>query len=619
MKQIHRINGQVVNPPSNYEELELSINYDNDNPNRTINVTRFDWRFEEWAIIKAIYDSGVTGGNGIFEGIPHTIELKEGGTSITLLDGYIDLTTAVWDENQVEADTVPRAQIDWLNDVAEGFTFDYLKERGLIIPARDYKFMPYVLDSVPNYKEAFIVQMTLTFVIIELQSVISDLTKEGTKISTIIDAAGGVIGLIGTVIYVIGLFITIIDLLLDLVQLIIQPIKYKPMMSIKKHIEIACQHLGLTYSSPLLQAEPYNRLYVIPESFSNPEQQADDRIFGFLSPDENNQNGFFSGTFAELLRAVKDMFNARIRIESNQLQILPSLKQLNSASFTLPDYDIDRFETNASEVVGTYMISYSYDTTEKQTIDNWQGNNYQVVLQPKTSTSDDLRLIKGLTRVQIPFARAIRKTKLTVPERLADTLLNVIGPITSVLVSVANVAIKGINAVIRTLNKVKKALAVVGVKIKVDLETIDPLNDPELADAIDNRVGVMLLDTDIISVPKVTIARIGSTNRKNKISDENDSYLTANQLYNRHHYTNSFAPNSDNAQRIIWNFDNVEMNLSDVQTVESEGVVRLPGGNIAEVIEFNYNPSTRLCNFVVHERKLYTNNLTEVKIEPIGR
>lgn len=619
MNQIHRINGQAVNPPLNYEELELEINYDNDNPNRAVNVSRFRWGFEEWATIKGIYDSGVSGGNGIFEGIPHTIELKEGSSSITLLDGYIDLTTATFDENEVEADTIARAQIDWLNDVAEGFTFDYLKERGLIVPVRDYEFMPYVLDSVPNYKEAFIVRMTLSFVIIEMQSVISDLTKDGTKLATVIDAAGGVVGLIGTVIYLIALFVTIIDLILDLIQLIIQPIKYKPMMSIQKHIEIACQHLGLTYASPLLQSEPYNRLYVIPESFSNPEQQSDDRIFGFLSADPDEQNGYFSGTFADLLRAIKDMFNARIKIEGKELQILPSLKTLNSATFTLPNYDVDRFETNASEVVGTYVISYSYDTTEKQTIDNWQGNNFQVVLQPKTKTSDDLRLIKGLTRVQIPFARAIRKDKLTNPEKIADVALNVLGTIISVMVSIANVAIEGINAVIRTLNKVKKALAVVGVKIKVDLETIDPLNDPELADAIDNRVGAMLLDTDIISVPKITIAKIGSTNRKNKISSENETYLTARELYERHHYTNSFAPNSQNAQRIIWNFDNVEMNLNDVQTVEQEGVVRLPGGNIAEVIEFNYNPSTRLANFVLHERKIYTNNLTETKIEPIGR
>ena len=61
------------------------------------------------------------------------------------------------------------------------------------------------------------------------------------------------------------------------------------------------------------------------------------------------------------------------------------------------------------------------------------------------------------------------------------------------------------------------------------------------------------------------------------------------------------------------------MNLSEVKIVEQEGVVRLPNNNLAEVIEMKYNPSSRLCNFVLHERKMYTNNLTEVKIEPIGR
>lgn len=620
MKQLHRINGSIVNPPSNYEELELSVNYDNDNPERSVNVTRFTWNFEEYDLIKSIYDSGLTGGPGVFEGIPHTIELKEAGSTFQLLDGFIDLTSANFDEDQVTVDTVPRAQIDWLNDVAEGFTFEYLKEVGKLVPLRDYKFMPYVLDSVPNYKEAFIVQMTLTFVSLELTRVLSELTANGTEIATVIDAAGGVVGLIANVIYIIALFITIVDLMLDMVQLLIQPIKYKPMMSVKRHVELACDHLGLTYSSPLLDADPYKDLYIIPESFNNPEQQADDRILGFLSPDADEQNGYFNGTFAQFLRAIKDMFNARIKIENNELQILPSLKTLNSASFKLPDYDVQAFEDNSKDVVATYTISYSYDATEKQTIQNWQGNNFQVVLSaPGGSNDQSLRLLKGLRQIQLPFARAIRKEKLTVPERVADVFLNIVGPIIGVLVTAANVAIEGINAVIRTLNKVKKALAVIGVKIKVDFKEVNKLDDPGLGELIDNRLGVMLLDTDIITVPKIAICDIGSTSRKNKISEKNESYLTAKELYERHHYVNSFAPNKQNAQRVIWRYDNVEMNLSDVQTVIQEGVVRLPSGDIAEVLEMNYNPSDRLCNFVVHQRKIYTNNLKEVKIEPIGR
>jgi len=620
MKQIHRINGQVVNPPSNYEELELSINYDNDNPNRTINVTRFDWRFEEWAIIKAISDAGLTGGPGVFEGIPHSIEIQENGSSFTLLDGYIDLKTATFGENQVQVDSVPRAQIDWLNDVAEGFTFEYLKEVGIIDPETDYKFMPYVLDSVPNYKEAFIIQMTLTFVGIEFQRVVKELTADGGKLATLVDTPSGVINLIANALYLIALFVTIIDLILDMIQLIIQPLKYKPMMSIKKHIDRACEYLGITYSSPLLDAEPYNRLYVIPESFNNPEQQSDDRILGFLSPDEDEQNGYFNGTFADLLRAIKDMFNARIRIEGKELQILPSLKTLNSATFKLPDYDVDSFEYNASNIVGTYLISYSYDTTEKQTIQNWRGNNYQVVLSaPNTSGDKDLRLISGLNRITIPFARAIRKESLTTPEKVADAVLNVLGAVVDVVVTVINGAIDGLNAAIKAVNKLKNALKTIGIKIKAEFNEVNKLENPGLGDLIDDRVGTMLLETDIITVPKITIVREGTTSRKNKVSSENETHLKAGQLYELHHYVNSFAPNSKNAQRIVWKFEKVEMNLAEVQAVESEGVVRMPSGNIAEVIEMNYNPSTRLCNFVVHERRIYTNNLKEVKIEPVGR
>lgn len=619
MKQIHRINGAIVKPPSNYQELGLAINYDNDNPERAVNVTQFQWNFEEWDKIKSLFDDGISGGLGVFYGVPHTITIEENGTSLEIFNGYLDLTTAEFDENQVTVESVARANIDWLNDIADSFTFDYLKEKGFIRPVVDYNYIPYVLDSVPNYKEVFIIQMTLTFITIELSNVIIRIGGSTGETATVINAPGGVVTLISDILYATLLLITIVDLILSMIQMIIQPLKYKPMMAVNTMIEKACQYLGLTYSSPILQSSPYDKLHVIPESFANPETNTDTRILGFLAPDSSVQNGYFNGTFGELLRELKTLFNLRIRIVNKELQLLPAQRTLTSASFQLPSYDVTAFRTNANEVNGTTLISFSYDTTEKQTIDNWQGNNYQVVLEPVRQGAQDLRLIKGFNRIQTRFARAIQKTTLTTPERVASVALDALDLVIGTIVNVGNIAIRTINSITRTINRLKNALSVIGIKIKADIPSIRKLNSPNFGELIEDRIGAMLLETDIISVPKLTLVDLGSTSRKNKISPDNDSYLTAKRIYELHHQSTSFAPNATNAQRYIWNYEGVEMNLNDVLTVQNEGVVKLPNGNLAEVMVLDYNPDTRLANIEIHERRIYTNNLKEVGIEPIGR
>jgi hypothetical protein len=43
MSLIFRINGNKVDPPSNFKELEIELSFDNDNPSATLNVTSFNF------------------------------------------------------------------------------------------------------------------------------------------------------------------------------------------------------------------------------------------------------------------------------------------------------------------------------------------------------------------------------------------------------------------------------------------------------------------------------------------------------------------------------------------------------------------------------------------------
>ena len=61
------------------------------------------------------------------------------------------------------------------------------------------------------------------------------------------------------------------------------------------------------------------------------------------------------------------------------------------------------------------------------------------------------------------------------------------------------------------------------------------------------------------------------------------------------------------------------MNLEDYRNVKEDGYVQLSNGTVCKVLSFEFNPQDRLAKFVIEERKLYTNNIKERIISPIGR
>ena len=296
--QVHMINGVEVTPPKNYEDIDVELNFGRDEVDRSVSISSFEWIDKVAADLKAKFESGLSGGVGVFEGIPHKIILQNGTSSLVLLDGYIDMTSAQFDQDLVTADSVPARDIDWLNDVADGFTFEYLEAKG-IITTSDYHFVPYVVASVPAYKETFIAILTLVFVGTELNALITDIGGSSIETGSVIDTLGGAITLIGKLVYAIALVATIVNLILDMIALIIGFVKYKPCMLLNDLMEKGAQYLGMTYSSPILQSSPWNKMVVIPESYSNPEDQSDNRILGFRLPDRTEQTGYYRGTFGD--------------------------------------------------------------------------------------------------------------------------------------------------------------------------------------------------------------------------------------------------------------------------------------------------------------------------------
>ena len=618
MQVIDYINGVQVNNPINNDDVALEINFQPGDNDVSLSTFSFEWAENEAKILTDYLKDGISGGKGITMGLPHRREIVENGKILNVLDGYIDLASAQWNRDLVTADTKEKAGLEWVTEVADGIDFQTLYQKGFLTD-NDKVFVPYVISSVPNYKDIMITTLTLVSIGIWIKQSVKEITSEGLKVGTIIDSLGGIIGTIAAIIYAIFLVVSIVKLILDLVALVISRVKYAASMSVNRQIEAACSYLGLKYTSSILQDTAFNNLYIIPEAFAPPATQADDRIKGYLFGNKIEQTGYYTGTFGDLLRRITGMFNMRIVSSSKGLELLPMLKPLTSARFTIPDYYIPQFTTNASDLVSNLQLRFETDMVDLNTIDNYKGTIVQSqLIHPSVSKAErKLQLLKGFNQVSFGFSRAIRKNKLTQPEEALDTLLEVVGAVIGALISAANAVIDVVNQIMQKLRDIKRILGRIGIDIKADFDPVPTLDDPNLGDIIDNRIGMMLLDRDQIGNAKIVLLDVNADMKKTKIAVNNNTQLSALNLFNTFHKSKSFAPGKNSAQRYIYSVPKVEMNLNDVLTVMNEGNVRFKN-KIMEVVSCSWNSGTRLADFVVKERKNYTTNLVETISEPDG-
>lgn len=619
--------GSQINPPKNWQELELELNFDKDRQLSGQQVSTNEWEFvrENADKIEAWIDGGLSGGVGIFEGIPFRIEIDRAGVIEKPFDGYLDITEA--ETISCNRATIPakeRANIDFLNDTADGFTFEYLESIGAITSS-DYKLVPYVINSIPSYKDAAISLLGAYVMSQELKRVAHEFEQLFPELANIFESASTIIKAVLKVLYMTSLLIAMIQLINQLIKFIIQPVKYHACMKAKDLLEKGAAHLGYTFKMDELNQAPFDDMVIMPEKLRSPKNSKDKQILGFTIPKKTDHKGYFRGTFGDLLRIMKQIFNAKIVVDSNkQIQLIRRDKTSGAASFSIPPIDQKFYNTNANEFQANYLIEFDTDVSEKNTIQEYAGTSYQVILRPKIVKNSDLILMKGIEQVSIPMALAKRKTELTVPEELVQGFLNAF----SILVNVAIVLVNGIisiaNVVIKAINAVIKALKLVGIKVKWNIKPIPKLKAVNLGNLIQNRIGMMLLENDQFTRPKVFLLNEGSQAKFNKLAINNSTILSAKYLYNNFHVVNSFFPEPslgrpNGNQYIIREYDNVPFCFDDYQKVKSNNFVFDSLGNPSEIESLRWNPYDQKAFIRVRTNQLYTNNLIKIALEPDGQ
>jgi len=273
----------------------------------------------------------------VFEGVPFRIEVADSGVKRVLYDGYLDLSTGVFQCNQVTATAKERLSIDYINDIADSFTFEYLNTRLVvkddvtIMPFSDrYVYIPYVISTVPSAQDAILAAVSLITMIIELQSALKAFISYLVGLEAF--AWEDLFKIILHVAYIAFLFATILKVTQDLFNAIIQPVKYHAGMKIKDLCIIGSEWMGFDFASEtILELDEFEDLVILPQKYNMEVNDEIDFLQGFTDAANlalptgvqlgdslhQEEQGYYNGTFGQLLRDLKVMFNAKVIIEEN--------------------------------------------------------------------------------------------------------------------------------------------------------------------------------------------------------------------------------------------------------------------------------------------------------------
>ena len=609
-------------PPKNWKELAIELNFDKDKENVTtqVSITDFEFVRENSDIINNWIIKGLTTGVGVFEGIPFRIEIQRNGVLEVPFRGYLDLTQqSKLSQNRCTVRAIEENGIDSFNDKADGFTYQYLYDNGIITSA-NFEWVPYVLSSVPDYVEACVSIVGVYVMVKEIKEVIQKLI-EFVSDMPVYYVFSTYIKLILYILYLILLIIALIKLVKAVVLLIIQPVKYHASMRLKSLLEKGAEHLGMTFQSPILDSDPFDKAYVIPEKYFNEPNKKESQILGFTEP-EINQLGFYKGTFGDLLRECKKMFNAKVIVKNNVIHLYRMDYIDSSSQYTLPDIYNPYFELNTDEFKANTLISFMTDSVDKNTMQDYLGTSYGLCIEPNVITNKNMVLMKGFEEVRINFALAKTKTSLTTPEEILATFLDLFNTIAGAVITVVNAVIEVLNTIIGIVNGILDKLAAIGIKLNFELPEIPLVETPDFSNKYKGRIGMLKVEKDLISVNKICILDVSESAKNTKIHAVNDLALSGKFLYENFYHVNSFIPSVEkpNANQFYkTSYEKVPFTFDDYEKVKENNSIFTAKGLDALVDSIKWNVWEQHADISIRVNKLYTNNLKSTGSEPDGR
>lgn len=614
LKSTFRINGvdTISNElvvPINWQNAFINLSFDKDSviakSKGVVSTTEWEWISKTAKFLSDYQKEGITGGFGVLVGIPFQWELTDDNQRQIIFDGYLDLSNAIFECDKVTAPSRERKQIDDLNSKVDSFTYEYLLSLGRLTPS-DYSYVPYAKLPVQNLALELVLAITqLTILIIELVQAISTLVKHIQAL--VVFSWPDLLKAITHQIYCLFLMRTVSQAITNIIKLIIQPIKYHAGMTELRLMQVGAEYLGYDFKSNILE-DQFPNAVIIPEKWNIPENPDDELITGFTgvnqminlissSTNHTNQQGYFNGTFGDVIRILKTKYNAKIVIEEsttggNQIMRLEREDYIGdiNALYEIPAIDNnDTFRLNSDEFNANYLIEYQLDSINRACYLDYGGTILQATISANNFDDEGLVLMTGLETKSIGLAKGSRKNTLTRVETAVGPLLDTVDTIIGDLVFGWNETMLDLwfaaVSIIDTLNDIINFLNNVpggGLNINpIDSSIVGSLDSmpfiPLPVRFGGDRTGVMQVESDFLNIPHNVIlaetaeAVVISPNAfslenfpangelvdltpyfssqsttgdflSNRLVENHSFEIGSKNLYQKFHYINSFVP-----------------------------------------------------------------------------
>jgi len=588
----HYLNGVQIEEPRNWQDLEVTMDWSKGKIDSTISLDALEFAGQAAIDIIARMNGGLSGGLGYFEGEPYRVEIGELLNPAMTFNGYLDFTDnpITKDCNIVQVALKREQGEDWINDVADGFSYRYLASddyngAGKIVQA-EFRRVPYVINYIPDGVELLILSISTFMLTKELvESIKGIVTQTKELIASVIPTVGGNAGgpvagvnigaIVGAIIslavqiaYTIGIVFALVKLIEQIIEQLAPVKRFHLGLSIKQLFQKACDHLGLEFKSTLIDNLYGGEWIVIPskghKGGSKPAG-ADNTWRETGVP--TSSDGL--DTFAAVIRTFKGVFNADFKIKDGVFEFERVDYWKNTSSFVIPDTFVDQdnytnpFTVNTSDIKANYTIFWGTDQQDQNTLDNANGRLFQAVTSTNTVGNQKLVNIKGLKENNIPFSMAVRKDKLTAIEEV----------------------------------------------LKVFLQAADflsgQLDQPNsFAAQFSARIGAMHLSSHFTGRPKMVVMS------GNSLALDQRSILDARRLWDNYHFIESFVTiDNENAQRVIVNEQTIPFCFQDFVLLVNNNYCENEAGERAEIKTLNWMVEENTAVVSYEIERVYDNNL----------
>ena len=577
----HYRNGILVNP-RDFDQAKIIMDWTGKKEAANITINSIKLVGSEGAALRDRILSGLTGGVGFFEGEPYRIEIGELGNSFGF-DGYLDFASGVdfIDECEVECQLKREQGTDWINEVADGFSYRYLESIGVITKS-DFFAVPYVINYIPDGVQLLLLAIS-TFQV--TRETIDAVKAVANQVADVIDAATLVIGvppgvdigniiqavlsLIAQVAYTALLIVALVKLIEQIIEELMPPKRYHLGMPIRLLFQRACDHLNLNLSSSLLDSldTGSNKWVIIPSKGHRGGEKPTGADSSWRETGVPSQQDPID-TFGGVIRTFKRLFNADFQIQDGTFIFERKDYFEKTSGYVIPNtftnqdglYDVNGF--NSDEIKANYNINWAFDQQDLNTLDNQVGRIFQATLSPKVTNNAKLTNLTGLEEVAIPICLAVRKDSLTAVEE-----------------------------VVKALASALDALA-------------GQLGNPQsLSGKINSRIGAMHTSSHFSSIPKMVVMS-GS-----QLQKDQRSIMAASKLWDDYHYINSFKPiNGKHNQYWIYREQKIPFCFEDFITILDNNQVETASGEIAEIESLEWDIWDNFATINYRVNRLYDNN-----------